>query len=96
MELGCFTQYIVWSFLEIGVRFYKSYILFLNLVKQTSKKFQGLQICAYILFSFSVLLRYKLICDFSLNNSNTLYPEPGNTKGGSITVPLTSCLTGLD
>jgi hypothetical protein len=23
-------------------------------------------------------------------------PYPGNTKGGSITVPLTSCLTGLD
>jgi hypothetical protein len=22
--------------------------------------------------------------------------NPGNTKGGSITVPLTSCLTGLD
>ncbi len=22
--------------------------------------------------------------------------EPGNTKGGSITVPLTSCLTGCD
>jgi hypothetical protein len=22
--------------------------------------------------------------------------SPGNTKGGSITVPLTSCLTGLD
>ncbi len=22
--------------------------------------------------------------------------EPGKTKGGSITVPLTSCLTGLD
>jgi hypothetical protein len=22
--------------------------------------------------------------------------KPGNTKGGSITVPLTSCLTGLD
>jgi len=26
----------------------------------------------------------------------TLTPAPGNTKGGSITVPLTSCLTGLD
>jgi hypothetical protein len=28
----------------------------------------------------------------------TLNPkvEAGNTKGGSITVPLTSCLTGLD
>jgi hypothetical protein len=24
------------------------------------------------------------------------YSEPGNTKGGSITVPLTSCLTGLE
>ncbi len=24
------------------------------------------------------------------------YLQPGNTKGGSITVPLTSCLTGLD
>jgi len=22
--------------------------------------------------------------------------KPGNTKGGSITVPLTSCLTGLE
>jgi hypothetical protein len=22
--------------------------------------------------------------------------HPGNTKGGGITVPLTSCLTGLD
>jgi len=22
--------------------------------------------------------------------------DPGNTKGGSITVPLTSCLTGLE
>jgi hypothetical protein len=26
---------------------------------------------------------------------NSLYANPGNTKGGSITVPLTSCLTGL-
>jgi hypothetical protein len=25
-----------------------------------------------------------------------LLMEPGNTKGGSITVPLTSCLTGLE
>ncbi len=25
-----------------------------------------------------------------------LNTQPGNTKGGSITVPLTSCLTGLD
>ncbi len=24
------------------------------------------------------------------------YAQPVNTKGGSITVPLTSCLTGLD
>ncbi len=24
------------------------------------------------------------------------WDNPGNTKGGSITVPLTSCLTGFD
>ncbi len=24
------------------------------------------------------------------------FVQPGNTKGGNITVPLTSCLTGLD
>jgi hypothetical protein len=27
---------------------------------------------------------------------NFVYAESGNTKGGSITVLLTSCLTGLD
>ncbi len=42
-------------------------------------------------------------CIFSLRMLNTLVPEhtlnvtyAGNTKGGSITVLLTSCLTGLD
>jgi hypothetical protein len=28
--------------------------------------------------------------------SNTRRPQTGNTKGGSITVPLTPCLTVLD
>ena len=27
---------------------------------------------------------------------NVLYVSPGNTKGGSISVQLTSCLTGLE
>ncbi len=27
---------------------------------------------------------------------NVAFVLPGNTKGGSITVPLTSCLTGLE
>jgi hypothetical protein len=31
-----------------------------------------------------------------LNLSGLEFVWPGNTKGGSITVPLTSCLTGLD
>jgi hypothetical protein len=35
-------------------------------------------------------LRY-LVC-----NKGKLYLQSGNTKGGSITVPLTSCLTDLD
>jgi hypothetical protein len=29
------------------------------------------------------------------NSFMTLTPRPGNTKGGSVTVPLTSYLTGL-
>ncbi len=29
-------------------------------------------------------------------NQGQLYDVPGNTKGGSITVPLTSCLSGLE
>jgi len=32
----------------------------------------------------------------AMNNHHTLHDRPGNTKGGSITVLLTSCLTGLD
>jgi hypothetical protein len=31
-----------------------------------------------------------------ITGTNTLAFYPGNTKGGSITVPLTSCLTGLE
>ncbi len=30
------------------------------------------------------------------DSTSHLSVYPGNTKGGSITVPLTSCLTGLD
>jgi hypothetical protein len=29
-------------------------------------------------------------------NFNLAHACPGNTKGGSITIPLTSCLTGLE
>ncbi len=37
----------------------------------------------------------SLVHVFSLKK-NINSDKPGNTKGGSITVPLTSCLTGLD
>jgi hypothetical protein len=36
-----------------------------------------------MIFNFSRSVKQKSIC-------------AGNTEGGSITVPLTSCLTGLD
>ncbi len=32
----------------------------------------------------------------SMRKCQTLFPQAGNTKGGSIAVPLTSCLTGLE
>jgi hypothetical protein len=31
-----------------------------------------------------------------LTKNHIMFDEPGNTKGESITVPLTSCLIGLD
>jgi hypothetical protein len=44
---------------------------------------------------------FQFLCDQSLkkiytNDSATNKAETGNTKGGSITVLLTSCLTGLE
>ncbi len=39
---------------------------------------------------------YALQLLFGENSTKLLITQPGNTKGGSITVQLTSCLTGLD
>jgi hypothetical protein len=35
-------------------------------------------------------------CSANDGDEMELMAKPGNTKGGSITVPLTSCLTGLE
>jgi hypothetical protein len=37
-----------------------------------------------------------LVTIFNDDPGNKILICPGHTKGGSITVPLTSCLTGLD
>jgi hypothetical protein len=34
--------------------------------------------------------------DLAVQQASVWFVEPGNTKGGRITVPLTSCLTGLE
>ncbi len=36
------------------------------------------------------------VSGFEFREEGNMWLVPGNTKGGSITVPLTSCLTGLD
>jgi hypothetical protein len=56
----------------------------------------------YILFSF--LFQWQNLCEYfdkrvklhNFNIQSISMMMPGNTEGGSITVPLTSCLTGLD
>jgi hypothetical protein len=45
------------------------------------------------IFLCASILSYVVIW-FRLGKAFKLYP--GNTKGGSIAVPLTSCLTGLE
>jgi hypothetical protein len=36
------------------------------------------------------------LCMLATKSWGKLMTKAGNTKGGSITVPLTSCFTGLD
>ncbi len=38
----------------------------------------------------------NLLAGFAGQKNELQRIQPGNTKGGSIAVPLTSCLTGLD
>jgi hypothetical protein len=42
------------------------------------------------------MLKEKTFFIVSDDDDEKEFASPGNTKGGSITVPLTSCLTGLD
>ncbi len=42
------------------------------------------------------MLKVAFTLAFFEETCSKMLPQPGNTKGGSITVPLTSCLTGLD
>jgi hypothetical protein len=44
----------------------------------------------------TVIMCYKAILPLQLLWNGSELPQSGNTKGGSITVPLTSCLTGLE
>jgi hypothetical protein len=37
-----------------------------------------------------------MACKYEHSLEDFSRDKPGNTKGGSITVPLTSCLSGLD
>ncbi len=48
--------------------------------------------------SVKQVLGLKLASTLSelFKTSFVLWPVPGNSKGGSITVALTSCLTGLE
>ncbi len=53
-----------------------------------------LSLVSLVLISASLQMFYLSICSF--DQYCYLIPATGNTKGGNITVPLTSCLTGLE
>ncbi len=50
----------------------------------------------YLFLQFSKNLWFLLNFVFKRRHYGQSLSQPGNTKGGSITVPLTSCLTGLE
>ncbi len=56
---------------------------FLN---QSCKKFYNIGLCSFIILDKYTGIDYSIV----------IYARAGKTKGGSIIVPLTSCLTGLD
>jgi hypothetical protein len=43
-----------------------------------------------------VIIQFLVLDHFVSWSLHQMTAGPGNTKGGSITVPLTSCLTGLE
>ena len=45
---------------------------------------------------FNTSCRHACTLSHKFFNILSLYVLPGNTKGGSINVPLTSCLTGME
>jgi hypothetical protein len=53
---------------------------------------KALEMCS----SYFVLRAVSLLFFNHPNLAEKSLVKPGNTKGGSITVPLTSCLTGLE
>ncbi len=61
---------------------------FLNIFHRIKKN------CAFL--RTSLLIREDPTKANTYTHANTRTLTPGNTKGGNITVPLTSCLTGLD
>jgi hypothetical protein len=54
-----------------------------------------LNVCMLSVIMLSVLAPLSCKVRDNKNENNQQIPA-GNTKGGSITVPLTSCMTGLD
>jgi hypothetical protein len=49
-----------------------------------------------LLFGYDIFLCNLNCCTISCKSKLLACDIPGNTTGGSITVPLTSCFTGLD
>ncbi len=51
---------------------------------------------SFVLMSLRANVTKLLLALACIKASIRSWVRPGNTKGGSITVPLTSCLTGLE
>ncbi len=70
-----------------------------EILKKNERKINGVKLVTFTKYQQHLLMEknYKLLV--LVTQMMKLLHEmhiPGNTKGGSITVPLTSCLTGLE
>ncbi len=100
-EIGCFCKKEKISFSRVQlssvselVSTRRSTVLILPLqLRFPGQRLQGLFRLRRRTFNIKIKLTYRHMQVHLLIQAQVL---PGNTKGGSSTVPLTSCLTGLD
>jgi hypothetical protein len=75
---------------------YKTFFSLVLLINQKKLVRLSLSIIIYYCNTLSLRLEPSSVIYIIIGQAYISLDKPGKTKGGRVTVPLTSCLTGLD